>query len=794
MYSAYLNNPYSVSLRKFRSIQRILFWTVFFFMTGFAIVPAVTARTLTAGVFVATGDSVRAADAVVSVFALPDTLLVDAAPTGPDGYVSFDVSPETAYRVRALSLVYGNAESDIKESQDSVRLCYEDRYEQLEELVVNSRKPYFSREAGKFIFDPSMYWSHSVDGVSLLKKTPLVTVEDDKVSIFGRGESKIYINGRDPKMSPEQIMIKLRSLPPEYIKKIELITNAGSAESSSYNGGIVNVIVDDPTQGFSGMATASLMYAYNYLRPQFGVVGSLSKGVFNSTLMIDYRHSGSNYKSEQEYFFKQSGITDRIDGRYKSASNMITARYDMEFLLGKTKIGAYVGIEGSGGDFNSYMTESTTVDSSDTHAEEEITSSSSILQKSPFMINVWRGGAYSTTPIGTNGSCLDISADVKNYSTYKTFDYRMSDSKNSESNGLDVFSVDVKADYKAVFKDLSQLSLGYEYYHSDAGYRTETNLEDSRFRTRDHLHSFYASYRRTWNAVVSTEVGVRLEEYLRYADGADRYTLFSALPSASVTFNIPRGAQSISLGYNRKTNFPHFIYLNPAVVWSSPVSCSYGNPDLDPGFVDDFSLYYSFLKDFTFTANYIYFSGGHQEVQWYENDTAVSTYANRGSADFLYLGLDYTRHLGNNVRMSLTGSVSRSKHNLSFSGASLDGQSWGTTLTTAWMFFISQKHQWYANLRVSVSSPTKAVTRYDSEWYVSTDVQIQKGLGKWGSLTLLFSPWNSNTDQYYDSDDYYYRNKMISPYQYVSLSFNAMFGKGRVRGASQKSNAKLESR
>ncbi|MDE6392991.1 MAG: outer membrane beta-barrel family protein [Muribaculaceae bacterium] len=751
------------------------------------------ARTLKVGVFAAEGDSLKAVEAVVSVYALPDTVLVDAALTDLDGFVSFDVADMASCRVISQSLVYGDIEDVVKEGQDSVRLCYEDRYEELAEFVVKAKKPYLTREAGKFIFDPSIYWSLSVDGVSLLQKTPLVSLENDKVSVFGCGESKIYINGRDPKMSSDQVMVKLRSLRPEYIKKIELITDVGSSENSSYGGGIVNVIVDDPSQGFSGMASASLQYASDYLSPKISVIGSQSKGGFNSTLMIEYGNGGSNVKSEQEYYFKQSGVKDRIDSKNRNRSNSLDARYDLDFLLGKTRLGAYVGIESSGAEAKSDITESVAEVITSAYAGDSM-NKSFIHRENPFRINVWRGGAYSTTPIGSNGSSLDISADVKNYSTLQNYDYQMIDKIFSESAGQDVFSVDIKADYKMVFRDFSTLMFGYEYYYSDARYNADEDVRESRFGVRDHLHSCFASYRKTWNTIVSTEVGIRFEEYLRYAEGAERYTWFNALPSASVNFNIPAGSQSISLGYNRRTNFPHFIYLNPVVVWNSPVSCSFGNPYLDPGIADQIRLYYSFLKNFTFTASYSYLKGGHQEVKWFEDETAISTYVNRGNADFLYLGLDYTRPLGNYIRMTLTGSVSRSNNNLSINGSSLDNRTWHPDVSTSWMFFISPQYQWYANLMASVSPPSKNVTRYDSEWQIRTVLQIQKGIGEWGSLTLVVSPWSSNTDQYYDSDEYYYRTKLIKSHQYVSLSFNAMFGKSRVKGARQKRNAMLESR
>ena len=58
------------------------------------------------------------------------------------------------------------------------------------------------------------------DGIELLERAPGVWVDDEKISINGKSGSKVYVNDRELRMEPAQLLTYLRSLRADDIQKI----------------------------------------------------------------------------------------------------------------------------------------------------------------------------------------------------------------------------------------------------------------------------------------------------------------------------------------------------------------------------------------------------------------------------------------------------------------------------------------------------------------------------------------------------------------------------------------------
>lgn len=474
-------------------------------VTVFNLIPA-NGRTLRVTVFSNKNVPVKQNEATVSIYSLPDTALVNMKPTISDGTVSFDVDDNAGYHLLSQSPVYGDLETYSAPSQDEISIRYTEKYEDLSDVIVQSTKPYLSREAGKFIFDPSIYWNASIDGTSLLQKTPLVTIENDMVSIFGVGEAKIYINGHDPKMTVDQILQKLKSLRPEYIKKIELITNPGSGQSSSSRGGIINIRIDDPTQGFRGSANLTI-YTENRVTPRISFTGNYTKGKFNSSLIVSYQNGGAKIKNKNEYEFKLLDYKEYNESYRKSNINRLNTQYDLNHTFGKTKIGFYAGLSAT--DFHATASIlQTVIDSNDIiSGNNGIHSEAMIKEINPFYINLLKGGCYMETNIGDKGSKLDISVDLKHHTDREHYQYDFSNEITETWSKYKVQEVDACVDYKHVFKTKSHINLGYEYYFSDARFNNITNAAPENFNVKDHNHALYGNYFLSWNNHISTSIG-----------------------------------------------------------------------------------------------------------------------------------------------------------------------------------------------------------------------------------------------------------------------------------------------
>ena len=75
----------------------------------------------------------------------------------------------------------------------------------------------------------------------ILIKVPGVWVDNNGISINSVSGTKIYINGRELKLTQEQLNLYLSSLNSENIRKIEVLPVAGAEYEAQNKGGIINI-------------------------------------------------------------------------------------------------------------------------------------------------------------------------------------------------------------------------------------------------------------------------------------------------------------------------------------------------------------------------------------------------------------------------------------------------------------------------------------------------------------------------------------------------------------------------
>ena len=82
---------------------------------------------------------------------------------------------------------------------------------QIEGVVVKAQL--IRREADRFVVDvANAPAAIGKDGIELLERAPGVWVDDEKISINGKSGSKVYVNDRELRMEPAQLLTYLRSL------------------------------------------------------------------------------------------------------------------------------------------------------------------------------------------------------------------------------------------------------------------------------------------------------------------------------------------------------------------------------------------------------------------------------------------------------------------------------------------------------------------------------------------------------------------------------------------------------
>ena len=135
----------------------------------------------------------------------------------------------------AVTVSTGHRDFTFRMSEDAVMM---------KEVVVMVSRPLMRQEEDKMIIDIQGLASISTNTLEILESTPgLLVDQDGGIFLSSATPAMIFINGREQKMSSQDIMTILRSLPPGSVQRIEVIRTPSAKYSASSSGGIINVVL-----------------------------------------------------------------------------------------------------------------------------------------------------------------------------------------------------------------------------------------------------------------------------------------------------------------------------------------------------------------------------------------------------------------------------------------------------------------------------------------------------------------------------------------------------------------------
>lgn len=588
-----------------------------------------------------------------------------------------DASAYTALKVQCMGYITATIPLPLA----SATVVLDKDPNMLGEVVVKAG-PAMTQKEGKFLFNPVELYHRTPDAYSLLSLTPLLDVSEKGVSILGKS-AKIHINGRDPKMDPEAVMAMLQSLPPGRIKKIEIDPTAGADQSSAMSGGIVNVVIENPQEGYFGNASARINYEKKRISPTITSFNAYSKGKLRSTALLTYQNSNSHTLGVMEFDFGEQNR--KISETYDSKSHAEIYRANLNFAYDFSKssvLGLAVSLVGRKARSKS-LTEST-----ETFSGMVPDFSSTIIRnKVPWQSPSYRINASYTLNIN-DGGIFDVEAEYTKSEDKRTRDnYYGSNPPIQQSTDWAYSGFHLKPTYKRKFNDIHTINVGYDVtrYKTDNDNR-EYNA-DNHFIYTEMINSVFVDWSATWSNIFYTRLGARLEntdinthQLVGDIRSSSNYT--DVNPSIKAGINLPcRGNQSFIFDISKRIFRPYFNRLNSFKYWSTPYSYSVGNPDLKPVTLWQFGLNYSFLGGFNFNIgidieentydNYIYTD---------DDDNVVSSYANFGSRKTFRSSLNYYKAVNDIWYVNASARIHHTSFNATLNGNDLGFKDWGVLL------------------------------------------------------------------------------------------------------------------
>nr|WP_067061525.1 outer membrane beta-barrel protein [Mucilaginibacter sp. L294] len=207
---------------------------------------------------------------------------------------------------------------------------------ELKEVAVVGRRPYIEVRPGKTIINPSA--SIIADGQSaldILRQSPGVRVDNgDNISVSGRQEALILIDGKATNLSGADLTALLKSTQGSNIDRMEVITG-GSPRYDAAAGGIVNIVMKKGKNiGTNGTYTASAGYG-NYYKANTGI--SFNNRANSYNIFGSYNLSaGKTFKNfDTDRKIDYEGILSSYNTSYRSVYESLTHNFRLgtDFFL-----------------------------------------------------------------------------------------------------------------------------------------------------------------------------------------------------------------------------------------------------------------------------------------------------------------------------------------------------------------------------------------------------------------------------------------------------------------------------
>lgn len=459
----------------------------------------------------------------------------------------------------------------------------------LDDFVVTARKKLIKADAEKVSYeaseDPD---AQSLSALDMLRRVPMVSVDgQDNITVNGRSDFQIYVDGKpNPMLSanPGQL---LRSIPASTIARFEVINNPGASYDAEGVGGILNIVLKGAgnLNGYTATIT--------------GVVGnqtqngSLYAMMQQDKVAVTANVSAMHYESSQmKLDINRLNTLDNSmlenHGTMKNQFNSLNTSLNLDWKPNESNIFAISG-SFQRSPFRVYNSGSVAMTDGEGNPLYGYNLSSRQRQRS---VGITAGADYTHIFSGNEAHKLQLA-----------YRLNITPGRNSADNlftPLEGFlSSDVPEDYSTFDRTNMTENIGQADYTLPLGERHSFGVgskltfrrSSSDAEGLDYVHhsTITAAYL-LYNLKAgdfSLKAGARYEhtrQSARYGSGArDPYSsdYDNFVPSAILSYSFAP-VRTLSFGYNMRISRPGIEMLNPYVDASNPLQVSTGNPNLRP--------------------------------------------------------------------------------------------------------------------------------------------------------------------------------------------------------------------
>lgn len=603
-------------------------------------------------------DSQPLPQVLVSAIQLPDSVVTNLVLTDGEGHFEIKINSENEilrFAKSGWNTVYANALSK------KVNITLQREETDLPEFTVKATRASMKGKPGKFVYTPGDLVDYVKNAREVLNYVPLL---ESPTKIFSKTKSAvIYINGEEQMMDQSLLIEKLKTLPANKIKSIELIMNPGAGyDNNTLEGGIINIILEDDLIGWNAFTNFDAQYAsrrFEWLNPRI----SWFYQNHNFLLSANVRYLNGNTLNSNSQLIRDDD-TDllrelTIEDTYhnNTVSGVVTGEYKFKknYLGFSFNVSAFQSRQINTTEEKRYLDENMFDD--DLFFDSSLSKMDSHI---PWYMIYSTGLRFRHSFDNTFNLSISFQ-DVRNNQNYYNI-------MNIYPQGLMdeiIHSIDQSYKQKTYgdgfdikvakrFGDGSHLAGRVQLHHSNQQLNYTAHDDGYIFSETQWAQAFSVNYNKQWTDFFSSSLGLREEYINRNLELEDsffesvkyRKGFLLWLPNVSLSFSLHGGLHNINLDWISKPSYPKLYELNPHKQWSNSTSYFQGNPELQITTAHDFSIQYAFLNNYFISCNYNTGKTTDSEYIYLDEDeNTVSTYLPNERFNNFSLDIRYSKDL-----------------------------------------------------------------------------------------------------------------------------------------------------
>jgi len=771
--------------------------------------------------------------ATVSLYKSPDSSLVKINITDKQGNFQFQNLKAGGYFLLASSIGHLSTYSPIINLKDGQHLTVatlklEHEIKTLKGITVSAKKPFIERKIDRTIINVDASITNAgTTALEVLEKSPGVTVDKDgNVSLKGKPNVMIMLDGKPSYLSGDQLASLLKNMPSSAIDQIEIMTNPSAKYDAAGNSGIINIKTKkNKMHGINGSVSATMAQAY-YSKP-------------NTSFNINYRTGKVNLFGNYTYSLWQSHRDQTIIRRFRDTSTkQLQTIFDQDIISHHRS--DYSGLKAGmdfyaspkttlGVVFSGYLNPYREISNNQTNLNNAQNRTDSIViadytnkgnsKNFSTNLNFWHKFDSSGKEFTVDLDYLDYeqpaSSLLANSYFYPDFTVRKSPNALIGDLPSNVKIYSAKTDFTIPLKDAGKIETGlkssYVTTDNDAVYQNQTangttvdEGKTNHFIYKENINAAYINFSKQikkWGM----QAGLRAENTnakghqlgnATHPDSSFTKNYVNLFPTVYVSYQL-NDKNTFTADYGRRIDRPDYGDLNPFYYFLDEYTYEVGNTLLQPQFSDNIELTHTYNGFLSTTINYTkihhvftdvikQITSERKTFQTKENLASKTTYGIAVSANFPVTKF-WSTNLYSNVNYN------------AFSGV-LDGGNLEINATTFMGNMNNQfkfKKGWSAELSGFYRSKSiEGEIVIDPMWRMDAGVQKlilkNKGSLKFG-VRDIFNTQNFKGNINYEDIDAYISNYRDN--RTFSLTFSYRFGKPiknqqhrRTGGASEEQN------